>query len=164
MMELIRQWVIGVACAAVIGAAAQAVMPEGAPKKAGRLAVGLLLLLAVVRPLVEADYEAMTADLTGYQAQAQEEVRDLTQENQTLVKAIIEEQTAAYISDKAKELGLDCTVRLTWYYGPDGEVRPEEATVRGEPTDSQQRSLSGFLEEELGIPAENQSFERVTDQ
>ena len=107
MMELIRQWIVGITGAALILALTDALTPGGSAKKVGRLAGGLLMMLAVVQPLVGLDYDALAQVLSEYRVTAAGYGDALEQENERLVKAIIEEQTAAYISDKAEELGMD---------------------------------------------------------
>ena len=45
-MELLRQWLTGVTCAAIIVALADSLMAGGTVRRIGRLAGGLLLLAA----------------------------------------------------------------------------------------------------------------------
>lgn len=163
MMELIRQWIVGITGAALILALTDALIPGGSAKKVGRLAGGLLMMLAVVQPLVGLDYDALAQVLSEYRVTAAGYGDALEQENERLVKAIIEEQTAAYISDKAEELGMDCTAEVTYHYGTDGAVWPEFIFVRGHFTEQQREALSRYLEAELAVPEESQTFERVTE-
>lgn len=163
MMELVRQWIVGITCAAIIGALAEGIMPKGGAKKAGRLAVGLLLMLAVLRPLAEADLDVLAQGLTRWRLQAEGYGEILETEDRMLIKTIIEERTCAYISDKAKELGISCTAEVVYHYGEDGAVWPTEAILRGSFTLSQKQSLTRVLEAELAIPAENLTFEEVSE-
>lgn len=158
---MLKQWITGITCAAIIAAAAQALAPSGRVKKAGRLAVGLLLLLAVLKPLGGLDYDALAGALAQYRPDSATCEAALEEKNQAVLKTVIEEKTGAYISDKAEALGMNCAAEVTYYYGPDGEVRPEAVVVRGEFTENQQAQLSRALEGELGIPAAQQSFERT---
>lgn len=158
---MLKQWITGITCAAIIAAAAQALAPPGRVKKAGRLAVGLLLLLAVLKPLGGLDYDALAGALARYRPDSAACAAALEEKNQAVLKTVIEEKTGAYISDKAEALGMNCAAEVTYYYGPDGEVRPEAVVVRGEFTENQQAQLSRALEGELGIPAARQSFERT---
>lgn len=158
---MLKQWIIGITCAALIGALAEALAPPGRVKSAGRLAVGLLLLLAVVKPLGVLDYSVLAGALAEYRPDGTACEAALEEKSGAVLKAVIEERTDAYILDKAKTLGMDCTAEVTYYYGPDGEVRPEAVVVRGEFTEDQQGELSRALEGELGIPAQQQSFERM---
>lgn len=97
------------------------------------------MMLAVVQPLVGLDYDALAQVLSEYRVTAAGYGDALEQENERLVKAIIEEQTAAYISDKAEELGMDCTAEVTYHYGTDGAVWPEFIFVRGHFTGAAER-------------------------
>ena len=122
-----------------------------------------LLVLAVVKPLGGLDYDALAGALAEYRPDTAACEAALEEKSGAVLKAVIEERTNAYIYNKAKTLGMDCTAEVTYYYGPDGEVRPEAVVVRGEFTESQRGQLSRTLEGELGIPAEQQSFERTED-
>lgn len=161
---MLKQWITGITCAALIGAVAEALTPPGRAKRAQRLAVGLLLLLAVVKPLAGLDYGALAGALAEYRLAEAGAGAALEEKSGAVLKELIESHTAAYISDKAKELGMDCAAEVTYYYGADGDVRPEAVVVRGEFTEGQRARLSRVLEAELAIPVEKQSFERAADQ
>lgn len=161
---MLKQWITGITCAAMIGALAEGLTPPGRVKKAERLAIGLLLLLAVVKPLAGADYGALAGALEEYRPDTAGYQAALEEKNGAVLKGLIEARTAAYISDKAKALGMDCSAEVTYHYGADGDVRLEAVVVRGEFTDSQRAQLSGMLETQLAIPAERQRFERTADQ
>ena len=161
---MLKQWILGITCAALVGALAEGLAPAGRVKKAGRLAVGLLLLLAVVKPLGGLDDRALAGALESYRPDRGTYEAALEEKSGAVLKTIIEERTNAYISDKAKTLGMDCSAEVTYYYGPDGEVRPEAVVVQGKWTEDQRGALSRALEGELGIPAARQSFERTDDQ
>ena len=61
MIELLRQWLTGVTCAAMIAALADSLTPAGTVKRIGRMAGGLLLLIAVVQPVLEVDFSALAS-------------------------------------------------------------------------------------------------------
>ena len=159
MMALLQAWLTGITAAAILCALADSLMPQGAVRKAGKLAGGLVMLAAILRPLVSLEAispQALWADLssqTALQAQALEETRD------EAVKAIIEEELAAYILDKAAGLGVSCTAQVTCHPGENGVLLPEQAALRGAFTPEQQEALAQVLEEELGIPRARQSFQ-----
>ena len=71
MVEFLGKWLMGVTCAAIILALAEGLSPAGGPKRAARLAGGLLLLLAVVKPLVSLDGSALTRAMTEYRLDAE---------------------------------------------------------------------------------------------
>ena len=110
-MELLRQWLTGVTCAAIIVALADSLMAGGTVRRIGRLAGGLLLLAAVVKPVLEVDLTVLSAASLRLEAEA---VPAAEEAGLDLMKSIIGEETGAYILDKAAELGISCQeVRVT---------------------------------------------------
>ena len=107
MIGAVREWLLGVLCAAVLAALADRLSPQGTAGKIGRMAGGLLLLIAVVRPVVQADLSVLaSASLPVW-----EEIGEAAwaETDMGLLKNIIGEETGAYILDKAEELGIPCT-------------------------------------------------------
>ena len=160
MMELIRQWLVGVTCAAMIVAVADSLTPKGTVKKIGRLVGGLVLLLSVVKPLMGLDYSVLAMSTVTYQQAADTLGEDLSKTNLDLMKTIIGEKTGAYILDKATALGADCqSVTVTCELGEGEMPYPSAVTVSGALTQGQRSALSKVIEADLGIPAARQSFE-----
>ena len=157
-MELIRNWLVGVTCAAMIAALADGLMPPGTVRKIGKLTGGLVLLLAVLNPLLKLDTTALTRSLTEYKLDLSGYSEELQEENEDLMKAIIAEQSAAYIVDKAAELGMECDVTVE--VGGEGDYPiPETVTVRGNLTVAQREKLTRQIEADFAIPAEWQYYE-----
>ena len=152
---MLKEWLLGVTAAALAVALAQALTPEGTVKKIGRLVGGLVLLLAATRPLLElgpVDWRgleilspAMTAEEAG-------------ESGQEVMKSLIAQKAGAYIVDKGQSLGLRCEARVGVAQDSSGWPVPWEAEISGVWTAEQKRSLSRTVEEELGIPAQRQSF------
>ena len=149
MLELIRHWLVGITCAAMLVALAESLIPAGSIRRIARLTGGLVLLAAILNPLLKLDTTALTRALTEYK---------LEEENEILMKDIIEEQSGAYIQDKAAALGIDCQVTVE----ADGEEEwpiPQSVTVMGSLTAEQQEALERTIEEDFAIPAERQRYE-----
>ena len=163
MMELVRNWLIGVTAAAMVVALAESLAPEGAVKKIGKLTGGLLLMVAILQPLIGLDYASLSGILTEYRLEAEGYSTALETENVRLMKTIIEEQTAAYIQDKAAELGADCTAEVTCRENDDGNLYPASVVVYGELTQAQTNALSRTIEGDLAISAQNQQYERTKE-
>ncbi|MGM9538821.1 MAG: hypothetical protein ACI3VN_10875 [Candidatus Onthomonas sp.] len=152
-MEMLREWLLAVLAASFLTAAAQAVMPEGPVKSVGRLICGLLLFLALARPVLGIQYASLAASIRDYSAQLAETQEGLEETNQRLTESIIVQETATYIQDKSSELGLDCRAEVTWDWS--GQVpEPSEVTVTGELTDNQQQRFTQALTQDLGLKAE----------
>ena len=159
MTGLIRQWLLGVACTALVMAVADSLAPDGSVKRVCRLAGGLALLLAAVGPFIRLDIEALSGMLEGYRAQIQSCEETLAEQNNLFYQTIIEEETAAYIVDKAEEMGISCQAEVTFSYDEDGVPFPWEVTARGDWTDETRGAMERLLEDDLGIPPQRQHYE-----
>ena len=152
---MLKNWLLGVTAAALAVSLAQALTPEGTVKKIGRLAGGLVLLLAAVRPLLGLEApswqgpEALSPTLMAEQA---------GQSGQEVLKTLIAEKAGAYIVDKGQSLGFSCRVEVEVAEDGSGWPVPWQAEISGEWTAQQKKALSQAVEEELGIPAQRQSF------
>lgn len=158
MLELIRGWLVGVTCAAMIAALAQSLTPAGPIRKIGRLTGGLILLIAVLQPVLALDTTALSQALTDYRRDAEGYAGALEEENYDLMKGIIEEQAGAYILDKAAELGIQCQVSVEAGGEGDWPV-PTDVTVTGALTEDQRQALTREIEAGFAIPAERQHYE-----
>ena len=164
MIPVIKQWLIGVTAAALVVALADALAPEGAVKKIGKLAGGLLMLIAIIQPLIKFDFEIMAGILTENRIETQVNSKVLDTENQRLMKIIIEGETAAYIQDKADELGINCTAEVICGLNEFDEIYPTFVTVYGNLNDQQKMDIRRMIEGDLAVPAGNQRFERTKEQ
>ncbi len=157
-MEGIRDWVIGIVCAALAAALADSLSPKGTVKKIGAFTGALVLLIAVLQPAarwkdfdLEDVLENLEAEMTPYSDQ-------LERENENLMKEIIAEKTGAYIVDKAAELGFSCTVRVEVRQGEDGTPLPWSVEITGSYTPGQKDALVQVVAGTLDIPAERQTY------
>ena len=162
MMGFVRSWLLGVTAAALVLALAEALAPEGSVKKVCRLAGGMALLLAAAGPVLEAlDGNLLAGAVEGWRDRSQRYERELEENNERLYLAIIEEETAAYVMDKAKEFGFECAVEVTCGYDEQAVPCPWEVTARGSWTQGQRARLERLLEEELGVPVQRQHYEEI---
>lgn len=162
MIELIRSWLVGITCAAMVVALCESLAPSGAVRKVGRFTGGLVLLIAILQPVMKLDMQDLSGLLTEYRAAAGGYSAQLETENTKLMKDIIEEQTGAYILDKAAALGVEnCTVTVKATDSGGEYPIPEAVTVTGTLTEQQRNALSRQIEADLAIPAERQAWEDV---
>ena len=83
------------------------------------------------------------------------------EQNQLLYESIIEEETGAYILDKAESLGVTCQVEVVVAW--DDEIpQPRSACLTGTWTQAQRDALAEMMQADLGIPYERQSFEVIS--
>jgi len=162
MTGLIRQWLLGVTAAALVLALAEALARSGPAKKVCTLAGGLALLLAAVGPVVGVlDGSALTRAVEDWRNRSQDYELELEEQKDQFYLAIIEEETAAYVMDKARELGLECSAEVTYGYDENGVPCPWEVTAQGVWTREQRAQLERLLEEELGVPAQRQHYKEI---
>ena len=107
MMELLRTWMMGVTAAAILCALADRLMPDGPVRRVGRLTMGLVMLAAVLHPLIHLEGASAEAPETDWSAQTAVQIQSLEEERNQTMKAIIEQEFAAYIVDKAAQLGVE---------------------------------------------------------
>lgn len=151
-MDILRTWILGVTAAAVVLAAAQALMPEGAVKRVGRFTGGLVLCLALLQPLAALEHIDWSGGIPDLPAVA------ATGEEKDPMKPIIEGELAAYIEEQGKKLGADLRARVTCTSDENGVPVPRYAAVSGRLTEPQRQALSAVIAGDLGIPAADQSF------
>ncbi len=152
-MSFLREWLLGVTAAALAVALAQALTPEGTVKKLLRITGGLVLLLAVVRPLKGLAPQALPQP--GELVPGVETARTAGEE---VMKTLIAQKVGAYIVDKGSALGCPCTAKVTVAEDENGWAIPWAAELRGEWTDKGKRELSLAIARELDIPEERQTF------
>ena len=159
MTGVVRQWLLGVACTALVMAVADSLAPEGSVKRVCRMAGGLALLLAAVSPLIRLDSGMLSNLLEGHQAMLQGYEETFAEQNNFIYQTIIAENTAAYIVDKAEEIGISCQAEVTLSYDENGVPCPWEVTAWGDWTDETQEALARLLEDDLGVPPQRQHYE-----
>jgi stage III sporulation protein AF len=163
MTEMIGQWITSITCAAMLAAVLQAFLPQNGVGRVGRLAGGLVLLIATVQPLVSLDYDSLVRDWADISQTEVADTASLEQTNQEALKIIIEQQTEAYILDKAEDLGITCQVDVSYDWADDGTVFLSEVHVVSEASQEELEQLASLIETELGVPRSSQVYERTTD-
>lgn len=155
MTGVLREWILGLAGAAVFCSVCSAVTPEGSVKRVQKLLCGVVMALALISPLAELDMSGYSLNLARCRRRAEEISASAQEISDSLSRAFIEERCAAYILDKARLLGSQpgaVTVRAQW--SAEGVWYPVEAEIEAE----FDAGLSEKIEEELGIPARNQHW------
>lgn len=160
-MDLIRNWLIGITASAMVAALADSVVPDGSIKKYVKLTGGLLIMLTVLQPLGSLDYSDVSEILLDYRIQSEAYSAGLETENVQLIKNIIAEDVAAYIQDKATELGITCEAAVTCVLNEEEMPYPASVIIYGELEEGQIQTLCGIIEGDLAIAVEDQHYERA---
>ena len=152
MMAAARTWLTAVVAVTLLLSVAQMLVPPGSLREIASFVGGLILLAVMMQPLLRIDLSDVQLDFSAYQETLEQRQAELENTRQEELTSLIEAETAAYISDKAKSMGLTLRVRVTAEMDGSGVPVP----VRAELTGSWSGPLSGWLETELGLPAERQ--------
>lgn len=155
MLELIRNWVLGLAGAALCCAVLTEMTPAGNVKNAVKALCGIVMALALIEPLLKADTENYSLNLAKYRESASNISRQGKEISDRLNRTIIEEECRTYILDKAMSLRAeleDAAVKLKW--SSEGMWYPVGCTLDGEYNDA----LAAVIESELGIPRQAQEW------
>lgn len=151
-----KQWLISVAAASILSAAALALCPDGRVKSITRLVCGIVCALALASPVLTLDATEISAAMASYGQAAQRITEKAEEERKMLERTYIEDKCAAYISDRAAALGLaDVRASVLARWDEDGLAwYPYEAAM----SCPENAALSRLIEAELGVPASRQSW------
>lgn len=133
MMDGIRQWLLGILAAAMGLSLLYALLPKGAVRAAAKAAGGLILLLAVLGPAAGLDLSDLAVRYEDLSRDMEQQAETYRREGQAQLELGIRQRTAAYISEKAAQLGLSChpRVEVTWRGGV--RIRQRDAGHGGKP-------------------------------
>lgn len=157
-MEMIRSWLVEVTCAAMTAALAESLMPKGPVKQVGRLVCGLMLLWVVLGPAVSISGVNLVRAAEDLNGQIDERKSALQEQNDSLLKSLIEQESAAYIVDKAKQAGSECQVEVRCAADENGTWTPWSVHITGVFSKKQRESLEQLIADELGIPISRQTY------
>jgi len=155
----VRGWLLAVIAASLLCALAEALMPQGAVRRVGKLVCGLVLMAAILSPVTGLDTAAGQRWLEDYFAGLDRSKAELARTVEDQQKAIIERECAAYIVDKAAEFGWTCTARVACEAQEEGLYLPARAEISGVPAGNSQTQLCRIVAEDLGIPEGQITFE-----
>ena len=151
-MTALREWLASIVLVSVLVSAAQTLVPEGSVRKIAAFTGGLILLLTLLQPLLGVRLEMLDLSLEAYRTEVKTQQSVLEQASEKELEELIEQQTAAYIWDKADALGLEIRVQVC----AEGETGSIPVPVSAELWGTYSEALAAYLERELGIPAERQ--------
>lgn len=157
-MGAVRGWLLTVIAASLICALADALMPQGAVRRVGRLVCGLVMLAAILSPLTELDISGGQRWLEDYLASLENREAELTETVNGQMKVIIEQKYAAYIVDKAAQLGVACSVQVECELTEEGLYLPARARVSGALTEGERAQITQIIREDLGVPESEQMY------
>lgn len=152
-MTLLRAWLLGVVACAVLVSIAELLTDGGTMRRIVRFTGGVVLLLALLRPLAQLDLSALGYDLPAGRGAAARLERELSAQRNAALASVIAERTAAYIEDKADEFGASVRAEVATEESG-GVPLPASVTLYGR----KNAALSAYIARELGIAEERQTW------
>ena len=143
-----KGYLLGIVAAAFLVSLLNALGGSGAGQEARRLVGGILIALAVFRPLGKLDITL--PELDEFQLAAEAAAASGLEQADELRLARITQEYEAYILTRAAELGLDAAAEVT--VGERGY--PESVTIRAAASPGERQELTGAIARELGIERE----------
>lgn len=154
-MDGIRQYIVSAVAAGVICAMGKALLPgRGLAARLFRLVCGIFLTSVLLSPIKKLDFSSFSHILTDFAREGDRAVQAGEMLAREAKADIIKSEVEAYILDKARQLNgaLEVEVLL------DEDASPVEVTLTGTISPYGKGVLSAYMEEELGITRENQTW------
>jgi stage III sporulation protein AF len=161
MIAKLCGYLLTIVATAMILAIVQSIITIPKLKRVVLLAGGAVLLLTVLSPLVKLDLKEFTFSADSLFPETASEMNGMQEKNTQNVDTVIKQETEAYILDKADTLGAVIAVEVTVEENEEGIRCPYSATVTGMVSGAQKDTLSRYMSDELGIPAERQVWKTI---
>ena len=153
MIGALRTWLLSIIAAGLVLAILYALVPKGRLRPIVRTTGGVALMLVILRPVLGFDFTDLAASYGDYAQEIQALTETYRAADAAELAAIIEQRTAAYISEKAAQLGLSCRPRVETAWR-DGVPYPSGVTL----DIAENQALAEVLTDELGIPPSQQHW------
>lgn len=152
-VDMLRIWLLGIIVAALVLSVLYGLFPKGSVRAVSKATGGLILMLVILQPLLGNDWTHLEEKYLDYQESIDGQIENYRVENENELAGIIQEKTAAYITDKAAQIGVHCQVQV------DTELRSgipyPSAVILDIPKN---KELSDMIQRELEIPADRQQW------
>lgn len=158
MSGWIRELVVGVSAAAILGSVALTLVQTGALREIVRLAAGLTMLLALLTPLSTLRLPSGSGWLRQQISATQNSTEPAQAQHQALAMSSMARAAAGYIEQQAQALGVDCTAVVTLGQDARGTLTLDAVTVTCRAGAQSLEAVRQMIENECGIPQERQIY------
>lgn len=151
MSTVIREiCVLSILCGVVCS-----ITPEGMVKRVTGILCSCVLIITVISPLRDFDFDYYAELLSSYREREASITRRGDEITDRLNRTVIQGECETYISDEGEKLGIGITevsVELQW--STEAVWTPHSAVIHAKAGTSARKKLEALLASELGIPAE----------
>ena len=155
MSGAVEKYLLSVIAASMLLGLVQIILPKGSVRNVATFVGGLLVILSVLLPVADFDYDQLVRSVTNIQIETSDDSGIAI--NEELMADIIKEQCRTYILDKAKGLGAELEVEVV-LSEKDVYPYPVAVVLRGKVTSDQKTQLSEYISRDLGIPVREQEW------
>jgi stage III sporulation protein AF len=156
MAGFLENWIRGLAAAAILAAVMLICTPKGSVRQVVKLVCGALLTFVLLSPLKELNIDRLSEFISKARYDGRQLAASAENESELIMKLIIEDETAAYILDKASKLGIvEPEVKVTVKEGESCPY-PYSVEISCNASEGLKDELSSLIEGELGIPRDRQ--------
>ena len=154
-MDGIREYLIGVVAAALVcGIVTALINGKTAIGLSVKLIAGLLMVLAVIRPIMSISLDGLLAWTDDIRGDGMDYVSTGELVANDAYRLSIKQQVEAYILDEAK--ALDCTLSVEVILSDEDIPVPKTVKLSGEVSPYARQVITTLLTERLGIEREDQ--------
>lgn len=154
MIEGIKEWLLGLIAAAMCLSVLYALLPKGAIQAIAKVTGGMVLLLVLLRPLLGAKLDGIELRYDDYQQQIDSQISTYREAHLQQMETLIQQETGAYISEKAGQMGISCEIQVETQL-VDGVPVPTAVWLETQ----KDAALAAWIAGELGIDEAQQHWE-----
>lgn len=155
-MEKIRTYFLTIIAACMLSVLACALLKNSRIQKITRFIAGILILLTVSAPLLRLNLSDLAVHIAELGKPEKFSTQQASKDYQTMLRALVRENTQRYIEAKAEALGGIIQAEVT--VGNGETPLPEAVTLTGSMTPDQAQALEAYIRDSLNIPSDQQEW------
>lgn len=156
MKQAVSQYLLSIVAAAMLFSLTRSILPKGAVRRIAEYVGGLLVIIAVLAPVVQIEYDSLARSIMRIQIETNNIKTETIDGKREVMADIIKQQCQTYIWDKANELGAELEVEVI--LNQDQYPYPIAVILTGKATPEQRHSLTEFISRDMGISAQGQEW------
>lgn len=114
-MTMFKTWLFGVVAAAMALSILYGLLPKGAMMTVAKCVGSVILVLVMLRPIISLETWALFDTYNSLEREIASQTESLAEKNLWEMKTLIEEECAAYISEKGAQMGVEVHAEVRCY-------------------------------------------------
>lgn len=156
-MDGVAEYLLSITTAVIVCAIAKHLIGQKNPSgKLVKVICGVFIAVTIISPIVDFRIDKYTDNVEQYLSDGTACVDMGTEMAKTEMADIIKKQMEAYILDEADRLSVKISADIC--LSMDDSIQPEKVVINGAVSPYNQKVLSEYIEDRLGISRENQTW------